>query len=252
VRQAISVGLGGGLGEASAVGDLGIVVAVDAHHVSQPDAAKRASWSVESVRLTAPSMEIWLSSHSTISLLSLKWPASEMASCADAFHQAAVAGEHVGLVVDQPVAEARCQVALGNRHADGVGDALTQRTGGGFDAGGVAVFRVTCGARTDLAEVLQLLDGHVLVAEQVQQRVKQHGAVTGRQDEPVAVRPVRASCGSNLRKCENSTVTISAAPIGRPGWPELAACTASMEIALAIRSCFSREIMTVPPCRVQV
>ena len=41
----------------------------------------------------------------------------------------------------------------------------------------------------------------------------------------------------------NSTVAMSAAPIGRPGWPELAFSTASMErkrIALAIRSCFSR------------
>jgi hypothetical protein len=29
----------------------------------------------------------------------------------------------------------------------------------------------------------------------------------------------------------NSTVAMSAAPIGMPGWPEFAACTASMESA---------------------
>ncbi len=42
----------------------------------------------------------------------------------------------------------------------------------------------------------------------------------------------------------NSTVAMSAAPIGRPGWPDLACSTASMaraRMALAMRSCWARE-----------
>ncbi len=43
---------------------------------------------------------------------------------ADALHQVAVAGDDIGLVVDEVVAEARVQDALGQRHADRIGDAL--------------------------------------------------------------------------------------------------------------------------------
>ena len=39
------------------------------------------------------------------------------------------------------------------------------------------------------------------------------------------------SLGSNFRKCENRTVATSAIPIGIPGCPELACCTASIERA---------------------
>ncbi len=47
---------------------------------AQPQASKRFTWSVESDSDSAPSMEMPLSSNSTISLLSLRWPASAMAS----------------------------------------------------------------------------------------------------------------------------------------------------------------------------
>ena len=47
----------------------------------QPEAWKRATWSVESASEMLPSMEMSLLSQKTISLLSLRWPASEMASC---------------------------------------------------------------------------------------------------------------------------------------------------------------------------
>src|SRR6188768_2326078 len=52
--------------------------------------------------------------------------------------------------------------------------------------------------------------------------------------------------GSNFMKRVNSTVAMSAAPIGNPGWPELAFSTASMDrkrMAFAIRSCFSLLLM---------
>jgi hypothetical protein len=54
----------------------------------------------------------------------------------------------------------------------------------------MAVFRMAGGGRAELAEILDLLERHVGVAEQMQQRVEQHRAVTGRQHEPVAVRPI--------------------------------------------------------------
>ncbi len=52
----------------------------------------------------------------------------------DALHEAAVAGDHERVVVDHVVAELRAQAALGDRHADCVGEALTERTGGDLDA----------------------------------------------------------------------------------------------------------------------
>ena len=55
----------------------------------------------------------------------------------DALHHAAVAEEHVGVVVDNLVAwaiERRGQYFLGQRHADGVCETLSERTGRRFDA----------------------------------------------------------------------------------------------------------------------
>ncbi|MCY1515307.1 hypothetical protein D9M68_498890 [compost metagenome] len=111
----------------------------------------------------------------------------------NAFHHAAVAEEHVGVVVDDVVAvtvELGGQHLLGDGHADGVGEALAERAGGGLDARGVAVFRVARGARAKLAELLQVLDAEV-VAGQVQQRIDQHRAVAVGQHEAVAVGPLR-------------------------------------------------------------
>ncbi|MOA15582.1 hypothetical protein D3C78_1357470 [compost metagenome] len=109
------------------------------------------------------------------------------------FHHAAIAEEHVGVVVDDVVAvavELRRQHLLRQRHADGVGETLAERAGGGLDAGGVAVLRVTRGARVHLAEILQVFDAEV-IAGQVQQRIDQHRAVAVGQHEAVAVGPFR-------------------------------------------------------------
>ena len=43
---------------------------------------------------------------------------------ADAFHQVAVRGDDIGLVADELVAEAGVQQPFGQRHADGIGNAL--------------------------------------------------------------------------------------------------------------------------------
>jgi hypothetical protein len=75
---------------------------------------------------------------------------------ADAFHQAAVAHEHVGVVVHHRVAvavEFLRQQLFGQRHAHRVGDALAQRAGGGFHAGRDAGLGVAGGLAVQLAEV---------------------------------------------------------------------------------------------------
>ena len=102
---------------------------------------------------------------------------------ADAFHQAAVAADDIGVVVDEVVAELGVHDAFGQRHADAVGDALAERTGGGLDARREAVFRVAGGLGAELAEVLELVDRHVRIAGQVEaanRAASSRGRPTGR------------------------------------------------------------------------
>ena len=117
-------------------------------------------------------------------------PGERCGLVADAFHQIAVAGDDVGAVIDEPVAEARVQVPLGDRHADGVGEALAQGTGGGFDAGHGAVFGMAGARAAQLAEALDVVERDAAVAAQIKERVEQHRAVPGREHEAVAVGPI--------------------------------------------------------------
>ena len=84
------------------------------------------------------------------------------------------------MVVDDIVVftvELRRQGAFCNRKAHGVRNTLTQRAGGGFNAWGVAVLRVTWGLGVQLTEVFQLGDRQVIAGE-VKQAVNQHRPVT--------------------------------------------------------------------------
>ncbi|VGQ05312.1 hypothetical protein SB6094_03719 [Klebsiella quasivariicola] len=111
----------------------------------------------------------------------------------NAFHHAAVAHKGVGVVVNDVVARTvklRRQGFLGDSHPDRVSDTLTQRTGGGFHARGVADFRVTRGFGVQLAEVFQL-GYRQIVASEVQQAVNQHRTMAIGQDKTVPVSPRR-------------------------------------------------------------
>src|SRR5207245_5219810 len=108
-----------------------------------------------------------------------------------ALHEAAVAGEHIGAMIDEIIAEAGVEVAFGDRHADGIADTLAERPGRRLDACGVAVFGMPGSLGADLAELFDILDGHVLVAEEIEQRVEQHAAMAGGEHEAVAVGPMR-------------------------------------------------------------
>ena len=110
---------------------------------------------------------------------------------ADAFHQIAVGAEHVGVVIDEFATEDRGEMPLRERHADRIAKPLAERPGGGFDARRVAVLRMSGRERAELAEALDLVDGHRFVAGEIQQRIEQHRAVAGREDETVAVGPRR-------------------------------------------------------------
>ena len=111
----------------------------------------------------------------------------------DTFHHAAVTHEHVGEVIDHiefVAVELRGQHFFGQRHTHAVGNTLTQRASGGFNARGVTVFRVTRGFGVQLTEVFQIVDGQIVTA-QVQQGVNQHRTVTVGQNKAVAVGPFR-------------------------------------------------------------
>ena len=110
---------------------------------------------------------------------------------ADPFHQVAIAGDDVSVVIDDLIAELGRQHPLGERHADRIADPLPERPGRGLDAGRVPPLRMPGGAAAELPEALELVERHVGVAGQVQQRIEQHRAVPGGQHEAVAVRPIR-------------------------------------------------------------
>ena len=112
---------------------------------------------------------------------------------ADALHHATVAEEDVGAVVDDGEAfsvEFGGEHLFGERHADAVGDALTERARRRFHARRHVHFGVTRRLAVELTERFQILHREV-VARQVQQSVLQHRTVTVRENEAVAADPLR-------------------------------------------------------------
>ena len=112
---------------------------------------------------------------------------------ADPLHEIAVGGQHVGAMVDD-VAELGGEHPLGQRHADRHAETLAQRAGGRLDADRMPVFGMARRLRAELPEALEIVDRQPVGAadaRQIQQRIEQHRAVTGRQHEPVAVGPLR-------------------------------------------------------------
>ena len=110
---------------------------------------------------------------------------------AQSLHEAAVAGDDVGEVIDEVRSIAGLRHPFGERHADRGRKALSERAGGRLDARRVPVFRVAGGLRAPLTEALEILDLHAARPGQVEQGVEQHRAVARRKDEAVAVGPRR-------------------------------------------------------------
>ena len=135
---------------------------------------------------------------------------------ADALHHAAVAGDDERVVVLRVGAEAGAQAALGDRHADRVGEALAEWPGGDLDAGGVARLGVAGRARFPLAEVAQVVEFEA-VAGQEQHRVLQDRGVPVRQDETVAIGPVRVGRIVTHHPAEEHVGRAERAPSPCPG-----------------------------------
>ncbi len=110
---------------------------------------------------------------------------------ADAFHQIAVRRHHIGFVMDQVIAEARVQNALGQRHAHRIAQTLTQRAGGRLDPRGMAIFGVPGARAAHFAEILDVVDGDAVIAGEPEQGIKQHRTVATGQHKAVAVGPGR-------------------------------------------------------------
>jgi len=109
----------------------------------------------------------------------------------DALHQVAVAGDHVGVVVDDlmlGVVELGRQVRLGDRHADGVPEPLAQGPGRRLDTGRHAALGMSGRPAAPLAERAEVVEREV-VAGQMQHGVEQHAGVPGGEHEAVAVGP---------------------------------------------------------------
>ena len=98
----------------------------------------------------------------------------------DAFHQAAIAGDHPGVVIDQGIAECRVQMPLGDCHADRHGEALPERTCGAFGAFELEIFRMAGAGAAELAEIADVLKRRPHIAGEVQQRIQQHRTMPGR------------------------------------------------------------------------
>src|SRR5579872_111848 len=109
---------------------------------------------------------------------------------ADALHQIAVAGDDIYLVLDKLVAEARVEMPLCQRHADGIADALAERSGGGLDSRQIAMLGMAGARAADLAEIFDLIQRRSGIAGEIEQRIQQHRAMPGRQHETVAVGPL--------------------------------------------------------------
>ena len=114
----------------------------------------------------------------------------------DAFHQAAVAAEGEGVVVDDGITrfiENSCQVSFCHGHADSHAQAGAEGACRRFDARRVAVFRMTRCQGAILTELFNVVHGQA-VAVEMEQRIQQHRAVASREDKAVAVRPFRVLC----------------------------------------------------------
>ena len=108
----------------------------------------------------------------------------------DAFHQVAIRGEDIGVVVHEIGRELGVQMPLGKRKANRCRKTLPQRTGCHFNTWRVPYFRMARRFRAPLAEILELIQRHPGRAGKIEDRIKQHRAVTGRENKAIPIRPM--------------------------------------------------------------
>ncbi len=94
----------------------------------------------------------------------------------NAFHQASIAQKRIGIMVNNgkfiAVKFSREQF-FAQCQTNGIRNALTQWSCGGFHTNGQTKFRMSSGFAVELAEVLQVVEAQ-RIARQMQQAVQQH------------------------------------------------------------------------------
>src|SRR6476659_1548588 len=102
-----------------------------------------------------------------------------------AFHQIAVAGDEIRVMVDdlmiRPIEE-RAEQRFTNCHPDRIAESLTQWASGRLDTGRVAVLRMSRSLALPLTELLDVVQGQV-IAREIEHGVKQHRRVTCRKNK---------------------------------------------------------------------
>ncbi len=84
--------------------------------------------------------------------------------------------------------KASCSHLLTNGHTHCIGDSLSQRACRCFHPVRFTIFRMPRRLRTELSKLLQVIQGE-LVSGQMQEGIKQHRAMTTRQDKAIPVGP---------------------------------------------------------------
>ena len=111
----------------------------------------------------------------------------------DAFHQIAVADQHIRVMIDDLMSRSVVvcgEISFRDGDADAIGESLTERTGRRLDSRRQSALRMSRRLAAPLAKLFDLLQGQI-VAREMQQAVKQHRAMSGRQNKPVAIKPMR-------------------------------------------------------------
>ena len=107
----------------------------------------------------------------------------------DALREVAIAGDTEDVMVEDLSAVPRAELRFRNCHADHVGDALAERTGGDFNTRRASDFGMAWRGRSPLAEVTQVIEGQTK-AGKVEERILQDRGMAGREHETVTIRPV--------------------------------------------------------------
>ena len=99
--------------------------------------------------------------------IELKMPGQRNRLFGNSLHQTAVTVDDIGIMRAEFIAESGVDNPFGQRHAYRRGNALPQRTGGHINTGEVAVFGVAGGFGTKLAEVFDVFNINIRVAQQI-------------------------------------------------------------------------------------
>jgi len=109
---------------------------------------------------------------------------------ADALFKAAISGQDPRAVIDEVFAVVVAKDALGDGHADAVGDALAEGTGRDLHGGRNPALGVTRALGVRLAKLLDVVEREV-VAVEIGEGILQDARVTTAHNEPVSVAPER-------------------------------------------------------------